>query len=206
MTTTRREGRVLDAVVTFVGSLLYEFDTVELLQADEGPCLDCVAHGAPVSVTDLTAQQERWPRFVPMATDAGFVSVHAVPLRAAGSVLGAMGLFSTRASLSEADLLVGQALAHVETVAIVQRQAPTADSVIPAMRSALTDRVTVEQAKGFVRERLNVSISEAFDLLRNYARTNSLRLTEVSRSLLSDPAARQQILGGLSALHEGYDG
>nr|MDP9168334.1 transcriptional regulator [Actinomycetota bacterium] len=34
------------------------------LQADEGPCLDCYATGAPVSVADLAAHQQRWPRFV----------------------------------------------------------------------------------------------------------------------------------------------
>ena len=65
------------------------------LQADEGPCVDCYATGEPVSVADLQAAAERWPRFVPAALDAGFASVHAVPMRAAGIVLGALGLFGT---------------------------------------------------------------------------------------------------------------
>lgn len=63
------------------------------LQADEGPCVECYASGRPVSVADLTVTAERWPRFVPAALDAGFASVHAVPMRAAGIVLGALGLF-----------------------------------------------------------------------------------------------------------------
>ncbi len=58
------------------------------LQSDEGPCLDCYASGEPVSVADLDGATERWPTFVPVALAAGFASVHAVPMRAAGDVLG----------------------------------------------------------------------------------------------------------------------
>jgi hypothetical protein len=77
------------------------------LQADEGPCLDCFTTGQPVSAPDLRTEVTRWPQFVATATDAGFVSVHAVPMRAAGTILGALGLFGTRVGvLDEADLLV----------------------------------------------------------------------------------------------------
>src|ERR1700741_5303165 len=76
------------------------------LQADEGPCLECYASGQPVSVADLAAASPRWPRFVPAAVGGGFASVHAVPMRAAGIVLGALGLFGTHSGeLNRADLL-----------------------------------------------------------------------------------------------------
>ena len=138
------------------------------LQADEGPCVDCYATGEPVSVADLKATQTaRWPRFVPAALDAGFASVHAVPMRAAGIVLGALGLFGTRpGELNDADRLVAQTLAHIACVAILQEHAPTPSTVMPQLRSALTSRVVVEQAKGFLREILDVSVEEAFTLLR----------------------------------------
>ena len=66
------------------------------LQADQGPCMECYSTGEPVSVADLGAEAARWPKFVPAALDGGFASVHAVPMRAAGNVLGALGLFGTR--------------------------------------------------------------------------------------------------------------
>lgn len=66
------------------------------LQSAEGPCLDCYATGEPVSVADLGTEADRWPQFVAAATEAGLVSVHAVPVRAAGMVLGASACSAPR--------------------------------------------------------------------------------------------------------------
>jgi hypothetical protein len=169
------------------------------LQADEGPCVDCYSTGQPVSVADIEAEADRWPRFVPAALDAGFASVHAVPMRAAGIVMGALNLFGTHpGALSDADLLVGQTLAHVAAVAILQEHAPTPFTVMPQLRSALTSRVLVEQAKGFVREILDVSVEDAFALLRSYARANGEHLTDVARRLITDRHSRPVLIAAIS--------
>jgi transcriptional regulator with GAF, ATPase, and Fis domain len=171
------------------------------LQADEGPCLDCYAAGHPVSVADLNAATPRWPQFVDAATEAGFASVHAVPMRAAGLVLGALGLFGTTVGeLNAADLAVAQTLAHIATVAIVQEHAPTPAAVLPQLRAALTSRIVVEQAKGFLRGRLGISLDEAFALLRRYAHAHGRHLTEIARSLVSDRASRPVIMAGITEL------
>jgi AmiR/NasT family two-component response regulator len=39
----------------------------------------------------------------------------------------------------------------------------------------------IEQAKGVISFTANVPVSEAFDLLRTYARTRGLRLSDVAR-------------------------
>ena len=169
------------------------------LQSDEGPCLDCYATGEQVSIADLGEVSDRWPAFVQAATEAGFASVHAVPMRAAGMIVGSLGLFgSTVGALNPSDLVVGQTLAHVATVAILQDHAPTRDFVVPQLRRALSSRVVVEQAKGFLRARLDVSIEDAFMMLRHYAHEHGEHLTEIARRLVSDPSARSAILAGLS--------
>jgi transcriptional regulator with GAF, ATPase, and Fis domain len=161
------------------------------LQAEQGPCLDCYTTGQPISVADLHANQQRWPRFVDAATNAGFASVHAVPMRAAGTVLGALGLFGTHAGeLNDADLLVGQTLAHIACVAILQEHAPTPETVLPTLRAALNSRVVIEQAKGFLGEHLDISVEDAFTLLRRYARHHHEHMTDVARQLLTDPHSR----------------
>jgi GAF domain/ANTAR domain len=174
------------------------------LQAYEGPCVECYTTGRSISVADLSADGARWPRFTAAAVDAGFASVHAVPMRAAGSVLGAVGLFGNRSGkLNEADLLVAQTLTHIACVAILQEHPHTTDTVIPQMRSALASRVVVEQAKGFLRESLNVSLQEAFRLLRTYARTRGEHLTDVARRLMTDRFARPALVAALSELAAG---
>jgi hypothetical protein len=174
------------------------------LQADEGPCVDCYATGQPVSIADIQPAIDQWPRFVPAAVRAGFASVHAVPMRAAGIVLGALGLFGARTGeLDEADLLVGQTLAHIACVAILQEHPPTPLTVTPQLRSALTGRVVVEQAKGLLREMLDVSVEEAFSLLRTYARDSGEHLTDVSRRLMSDRYSRPMLVAALAELAEG---
>jgi hypothetical protein len=169
------------------------------LQSDEGPCVECYTTGQLISVADLRVAGQRWPRFVPAALDGGFAAVHAVPMRAAGTVLGALGLFGTAPSeLTEADRLVAQTLAHIACVAILQERAPTRSTVMPQLRAALASRVIVEQAKGILRETLDVSIEDAFTVLRSYARANGEHLTDVARRLMTDRQSRAVLAAAIS--------
>ncbi len=169
------------------------------LQADEGPCVDCYITGQAISVADLDAAAARWPRFVPAALDAGFASVHAVPMRAAGIVLGALGLFGTHpGELNDADRLVAQTLAHIACVAILQEHAPTPATVMPQLRSALASRVVVEQAKGLLRETLDISVEDAFTYMRTYAHATDEHLTDVARRLMTDRHSRFALVAAIS--------
>jgi AmiR/NasT family two-component response regulator len=70
------------------------------------------------------------------------------------------------------------------------------------LRSALTNRVIVEQAKGVLREMLGVSVEQAFQLLRTYARDNGEHLTEVARRLMGDRYSRPLLVTALAELAE----
>ena len=169
------------------------------LQADEGPCVQSYLTGQPVSVADVRSDIGQWPRFASTARDAGFAAVHAVPMRAAGSVLGALGLFGVHpGALNDSDLLVAQTLTHIACVAIIQEHSPTPTTVLPQLRAALASRVIIEQAKGFLRERLDVEVEVAFTLLRAYARSRREHLTDVAAQLMTDGEGRTTILTGLS--------
>src|SRR5688500_12400007 len=85
---------------------------LELLevQAEEGPCMDCYRTGGPIAKHDLNVEPDRWPRFTAEALTMGFRSVHALPMRLRGTVIGALNLFHTQAGAMEhADLDAAQA-------------------------------------------------------------------------------------------------
>ncbi|MGQ9351453.1 GAF and ANTAR domain-containing protein [Mycolicibacterium gilvum] len=174
------------------------------LQAEQGPCLDCYATGEPISVADVHFAAARWPVFVPAAVNDGFSAVHAVPMRAAGDVLGTFGLFGVRpGELTDGDRLIAQTLAHIACVAILQEQAPTPATIIPQLRNAFSSRVVVEQAKGFLREILDVSIDEAFKVLRGYSRAHGEHLTDVARRLMTDRYTRPVLVAAITEFAAG---
>lgn len=152
------------------------------LQREQGPCLDCFREGTPVLVPDLAQAQERWPEFVAAAHAAGFASVHALPMRLRDKVLGTLGLFGTRAgALAADDLELGQALAHVATVALVtERSSADGKALTAQLQAALTSRVTLEQAKGIVAQLGELNMDRAFAALRRYARDHNQRLADVA--------------------------
>jgi len=94
------------------------------LQAQEGPCLDAFRTGAQVEHEALQAQSGRWPRFSPVALDAGFQSVFALPMRLRNTTIGALNLFSAEhTSMDERDVSVARALADLATISVVQHRA-----------------------------------------------------------------------------------
>ena len=156
------------------------------VQAQEGPCLDSYRTGTPVVNQDLTAANGRWPRFATEAVAAGFRSVHALPMRLRGAVVGAVNLFRVGSGeMSVHDLEVAQAFADVATIAILQHRAAQEAQVInDQLTHALNSRVAIEQAKGMVAERLSLDMHGSFTTLRNHARNHNLRLADVARSII----------------------
>jgi hypothetical protein len=166
------------------------------LQRAEGPCLDCYMSGTAVLIPDLGEETERWPQFVAGARMAGFVSVHALPMRLHGTALGTLGLFGTTVgALNTDDLRLGQALADVASVSIVQSHAaPDQSTLNQRLQTALASRVIIEQAKGVLAQQGALDMGEAFAVLRRYARDHNLRLSELAQSVVSRSLAAGVVL------------
>ncbi|MDO9497620.1 MAG: GAF and ANTAR domain-containing protein [Nocardioides sp.] len=166
------------------------------LQRDEGPCLDCYRSGAAVTVPDVAAEQERWPQFSRAALGAGFKSVHAVPMKLRGNVLGALNLFGESVGLLEdRDLDLAQALAHVACVAIVnEKSASDHLAVNSQLQHALTSRIVLEQAKGVIANAGGLEIDDAFIVLRGYARAHGRKLSEIAHEVVNRELRGETVL------------
>lgn len=186
-------------VLQFIAASNEQARLLELfeLQKSEGPCFDCFQTGRPVVNSDLASATERWPVFAPKANDAGMGSVHAIPMRLRETVIGAMNIFgSGSARFDEADIRIVQALADVATIAILQeRNVTRAETLTEQLYDALNSRVVIEQAKGALSRIRGVTADEAFKLLRRHARDNQLRLIEVCRAVLNEPATVARLTG-----------
>jgi GAF domain-containing protein len=157
------------------------------LQAEEGPCLEAYQTGEAIVNQDLTKVAERWPNFTPVALNAGFTSVHAIPMRLRGVIIGALNLFrAEEGEMEEQDVIAAQALADVATIAILHhRAASEAQLVNEQLTLALNSRIVIEQAKGVLAERSTLDMDQAFTRLRKYARDHNLRLVDVAAGVVA---------------------
>lgn len=167
------------------------------VQREDGPCRDSYLSGTAIRVPDLEAETDRWPQFVPHALSAGFASVHALPMRLRQAKLGTLGLFGTTVgALNDADLSLGQALADVASVALVQDHTANDRPAINAqLQTALTSRVVIEQAKGVLAQQGQLEMQDAFAVLQRYARDHDLRLTELATAVVHRQVPGRLLLG-----------
>jgi GAF domain-containing protein len=157
------------------------------LQAQEGPCLESHRTGMAVVDPDLSSAESRWPRFAAEARDAGFQSVHALPMRLRGAVIGALNLFRSRAgAMTASEVDVAQAFADIATIGILQHRAKLeAQDMNEQLQHALNSRVVIEQAKGMVAERLGLNVERAFEVMRNHARDRNVRFSDLAAAVIS---------------------
>lgn len=161
------------------------------LQLEEGPCFDAYNGQAAVTCDSLHDAQARWPRFAPHAREGGFEAVSAVPMRLRSDVIGALNLFSSRsAAMTQRDLALAQAMADIATIGILQERAIHDSRAFSAqLEVALESRIVIEQAKGIVAERDRVSVDEAFQLIRRFARDHNRLLSDTARQIITGSLA-----------------
>lgn len=172
---------------------------VELLQSQthQGPCLDCIEGNVQVAAPDLDAERDRWPRFAPATTEAGFRAVHAFPLRLIDRVVGGLNVFHhAPTELSPSRLRLAQALADLAVLGLTQeRDERRVDRLVEQTLTTINDRAHVGHAVGLIAGSLEVDVDAARALLSAHGAATGQSPREVARAVTDGTVAPQDLLG-----------
>lgn len=158
----------------------------------EGPCLDSVAHRAPILVVDLADPNAvRWPAYGPAMVAHQIRGVYAMPVVVAGQYVGALDLFRTSPGTLGGEQLAGA------LVAAQLAEMPFLDLFGEDLQAAVADpdssswvelnvlsRAEVSQATGMLVAQLEVKPAVALLRLRAHAYATARSATDIARDIL----------------------
>jgi len=178
-----KEGRL-----RFVTASPDELVEIEQAQEDlqQGPCVSAWQTSEVVMVEDLRAET-RWPEYVPVAVNKGYLAVNAIPLRTADGSMGSLNCYcrSPRPWSQEdghrALLFADMAASYVVNASELQRS----ERIREQLQQALNSRIIIEQAKGVLSARHDISVDEAYKRLRRYTRSHNAHLHDIANAIVN---------------------
>jgi AmiR/NasT family two-component response regulator len=98
-----------------------------------------------------------------------------------------MNLFCVkRTRLDEGQVAIGQALADIATIGLLQERAVSQSGLIAEqLQTALNSRILIEQAKGVLLASTGIDVDEAFQLMRAYSRRTNQPLKQVASDVIA---------------------
>ncbi|MGW4793517.1 GAF and ANTAR domain-containing protein [Nonomuraea sp. NPDC004297] len=150
---------------------------------EQGPVLDAIDSGAPVTALDLVAD-DRWPRFRTAAPEVR--GVHCEPLTFEGGLLGVLTVYSDLAHgfAEEVWVAVRLTAAHIGVVFRTALDAARMREVAAQLKEALTTRAVIDQALGIVMVQRRCTAREAFEILRHVSQDRNVKLHQVAASIV----------------------
>ena len=145
----------------------------------EGPCLDTIRDHETFH-TGCLSQEARWPDFSRRAHgETGVESILSLRLFIEEDTMGALNLYSKQPdAFGEDDIAIGSVFAAHGAVAMANARDEG------SLQRAFDSRVIIEQAKGKLAGERDISMDDAFELLRDHARNNNAMIHSVARDVV----------------------
>ncbi|MFI9024576.1 ANTAR domain-containing protein [Streptomyces sp. NPDC053560] len=160
---------------------------VELFELDarEGPCFTAYHDAVPIDHTVL-AVSSRWPNFSARARSAGYLSVHASPIRLRKETIGVLNLFRrVPGPLPETDRQLARAVADATAISLLQQATLDDHRLLSTqLQGALKTRSIIEQAKGYLTSHHAIDPDTAFQRLRSHARHHQMRIADLALQVI----------------------
>ncbi|GAA4734280.1 GAF and ANTAR domain-containing protein [Actinomycetospora chibensis] len=161
---------------------------------NEGPCLAAletppdngVVVAQDLADADADADAGRWPRFAPIAVEAGYRGLLSTQLRVAAGPLAALNLYAHDADVFDEHARTLAGLFGAQA-ALLLYGAENARH----LRRAVDSRDVIGQAKGIVMERFTLDDDGVFQLLVQSSQETNMKLIEVARWLVGEVTARR---------------
>jgi transcriptional regulator with GAF, ATPase, and Fis domain len=157
-------------------------DQLDQAQYDlnEGPCVDAVRHDDSCLLVD-TSSQSRWPRWAPVAAEAGIGSVFSIRLESPQHVVGALNLYSRAVDgFDQEAQLTGRIYAMHAGNAIY------AASEVENLAIAMRTRHLIGLAQGMLMLRYGLDEDQAFRFLTRHSQERNLKLRTVAEDVVNE--------------------
>ncbi len=144
---------------------------------EQGPCLDAVWEQEVVRVDDVGAD-DRWPVFARQASELGVGSMMCFQLFVEDDQLGGLNLYAGRpGAFDDESQDIGQMFAAHAAVAVAGAEHEE------NLRTAVSNRDVIGQAKGILMERHKLTADQAFGVLARVSQQLNRKLAHVAREL-----------------------
>jgi GAF domain-containing protein len=162
-----------------------------------GPCLEALATGVPVIVTDMQTET-RWSPYPAQAAAMGARSSMSYPLLTSQRSFGALNLYAVTPLAPDAGLQARAAqLADQAAGAIAARMRIAEHGEQSAsLRIALASRSVIDQAIGIIMAQQRCSAREAFALIRQSAQRRNIRLRDAAAQIVGGAERKSADNGG----------
>lgn len=172
-------------------------DVVAALDEDQyrlgdGPCLEAGRTGEAVRVAVREAA-ERWPRFARSARQAGFGSFLAVPMEVNAELSGAVNCYGEHNDgFAELDVQILELYTTaVEAILRTFARYLEARESAEQLRTALTSRAVIDQAKGVLMAARQIDADDAFAMLVAQSQRENVKLRQVAERFIANVTGKQ---------------
>jgi len=166
------------------GQMALDADELQY-QRDYGPCMDAGRAGQMLLIDDMRSEQ-RWPDYAQHAAAHGVLSSLSVPLPFQGATIGALNTYAGRPRVvDDHDVELAEEVAGWLAIAIGNAEAAARTREdLTQLRTAMTSRAAIEQAKGILMERHKIKEDEAFSILTHASQRSNTKLRDVAADLV----------------------
>jgi GAF domain-containing protein len=163
--------------------LMFKIDQLQM-RFLEGPCVQAALDEIVVRTDDFH-NEPKWPNYSPAMVELGVRSGLSFKLYTADRTAGALNLFAFEQRLwdSEAETIGMVLAAHAAAAVLASREGDH-------LKSALSTRDRIGQAKGIIMERFGIDDVRAFAMLRQLSQDGNIKLTDVAQRVI-DTRAQQ---------------